>query len=203
MPPTLEELLEPSQAALVTQECQNGVIGDHAIFPALAEAARDTVIPNAARLTKAARASGVPVIHFGTGTAALLPLMREAGGDVMGLDWRVDLDRAWASVGHDVGVQGNLDPAALLARPAFIRQRATDILARAAGRPPGPGPGKPPVPALSCVTSWQISHVSPGAIRMLEILSFNPYATRSAASSRNDVLSPLKSRSVKTMIPPR
>jgi uroporphyrinogen decarboxylase len=78
---------------------------------------------------------GVPVIHFGTGTAALLSLMREAGGDVIGLDWRVDLDRAWAGVGHDVGVQGNLDPAALLARPAFIRERVKDILARAAARP--------------------------------------------------------------------
>jgi uroporphyrinogen decarboxylase len=78
---------------------------------------------------------GVPVIHFGTGTAALLPLMREAGGDVMGLDWRVDLDRAWATVGYDVGVQGNLDPAALLAGLPFIRGRVKDILARAAGRP--------------------------------------------------------------------
>src|SRR5215471_2626880 len=58
---------------------------------------------------------GVPVIHFGTGTAALLPAMREAGGDVIGLDWRVDLDTAWATVGHDVAVQGILDPAVLLA----------------------------------------------------------------------------------------
>src|SRR3989475_446217 len=54
---------------------------------------------------------GAPVIHFGTGTAALLPLMRAAGGDVIALDWRVDLDTAWASLGHDVAVQGNLDPA--------------------------------------------------------------------------------------------
>jgi uroporphyrinogen decarboxylase len=60
--------------------------------------------------------------------------MREAGGDVMGLDWRVDLDRGWAAVGHDVGVQGNLDPAALLARPAVFRQRVEAILARAGGR---------------------------------------------------------------------
>jgi uroporphyrinogen decarboxylase len=61
--------------------------------------------------------------------------MREAGGDVIGLDWRVELDRGWAAVGHDVGVQGNLDPAALLARPAHFRERVKDILARAAGRP--------------------------------------------------------------------
>src|SRR5213592_3588468 len=78
---------------------------------------------------------GVPVIHFGTGTAALLPLLRAAGGDVMGLDWRVDLDTAWASVGHDVAVQGNLDPAVLLAKPPYIRQRVKDILDRAGGRP--------------------------------------------------------------------
>jgi len=82
-----------------------------------------------------ALAPGVPVIHFGTGTAALLPLMRAAGGDVMGLDWRVDLDAAWAAVGWDVAVQGNLDPAVLLAKPTYIRPRVKDILDRAAGRP--------------------------------------------------------------------
>src|SRR5215813_8299726 len=75
------------------------------------------------------------VIHFGTGTAALLPDMRRAGGDVIGLDWRVDLDRAWASVGHDVAVQGNLDPAVLLVSPAIIRQHVKTILQRAGGRP--------------------------------------------------------------------
>lgn len=63
MAPTLAELLDPSQAALVTQECQNGVIGEHAIFPELATAARAEMIPNAARLAKAARAAGVPVVH--------------------------------------------------------------------------------------------------------------------------------------------
>ena len=78
---------------------------------------------------------GVPVIHFGTGTAALLPLMRAAGGDVIGLDWRVDLDAGWAAVGHDVAVQGNLDPAVLLAKPPYIRQRVKDVLDRADGRP--------------------------------------------------------------------
>jgi uroporphyrinogen decarboxylase len=78
---------------------------------------------------------GTPVIHFGTGTATLLPLMRQAGGDVIGLDWRIDLDRGWEAVGHDVGVQGNLDPAVLLAKPAVLRERVRAILARAAGRP--------------------------------------------------------------------
>jgi uroporphyrinogen decarboxylase len=82
-----------------------------------------------------ALAPGVPVIHFGTGTAGLLPLMREAGGDVLGVDWRVDLDAAWRAVGHDVGVQGNLDPVALLSPPASFRERVRAILARAGGRP--------------------------------------------------------------------
>ncbi len=95
---------------------------------------RAFVLPHVRALIRAL-APGVPVIHFGTGTAALLPLMREAGGDVMGLDWRVDLDAAWAAVGHDVAVQGNLDPAVLLASPPYIRDRVKDVLARAGGRP--------------------------------------------------------------------
>jgi nicotinamidase-related amidase len=61
--PDLAELIDARQAALVTQECQNGVLGDHAVFPVLAEIARKEMIPNAARLAKAARAAGVPVVH--------------------------------------------------------------------------------------------------------------------------------------------
>jgi uroporphyrinogen decarboxylase len=78
---------------------------------------------------------GVPVIHFGTGTAGLLEAMRAAGGDVIGLDWRVDLDAAWARIGHDVAVQGNLDPMALLAPIPEIRRRVAAILEQAGGRP--------------------------------------------------------------------
>ena len=78
---------------------------------------------------------GVPAIHFGTGTAGLLEALREAGGDVIGLDWRVALGDGWRRVGHDVAVQGNLDPAALFASPAAIRRRAAAILAEADGRP--------------------------------------------------------------------
>jgi len=95
---------------------------------------RDFVLPHVRALVRALT-PGVPVIHFGTGTAGLLPLMREAGGDVMGLDWRVDLDAGWAAVGHDVAVQGNLDPAALLGPRPHIRERVKDVLARAGGRP--------------------------------------------------------------------
>ena len=95
---------------------------------------RAFVLPHSRALIRALT-PGAPVIHFGTGTAGLLPLMREAGGDVIGLDWRVDLDVGWRAVGHDVAVQGNLDPALLLARPEVIRERVKGILGRAGGRP--------------------------------------------------------------------
>lgn len=77
---------------------------------------------------------GTPVIHFGTGTATLLELMREAGGDVIGLDWRVQLDEEWRRLG-DVAVMGNLDPIALFADADFIRAQAKRILDQARGRP--------------------------------------------------------------------
>jgi uroporphyrinogen decarboxylase len=78
---------------------------------------------------------GTPVIHFGTGTATLLELMREAGGDVIGLDWRVRLDEGWKRVGHDIAIMGNLDPVALFARPEHLHVAAREILEQAGGRP--------------------------------------------------------------------
>jgi uroporphyrinogen decarboxylase len=77
----------------------------------------------------------VPTIHFGTGTAALLRSLSAAGGDVIGLDWRIDLDRGWEEVGDDRGVQGNLDPAVLLGPWSRVEAEARAILDRAAGRP--------------------------------------------------------------------
>jgi uroporphyrinogen decarboxylase len=77
----------------------------------------------------------VPSIHFATGNPALLPLLVEAGGSVIGIDWRVRLADAWKTVGYDRAVQGNLDPAILLADPTEIRRRALDVLRQAAGRP--------------------------------------------------------------------
>jgi len=77
----------------------------------------------------------VPVIHFGTGTSALLPDMRQAGGDVIGLDWRVDLDEAWGRVGYDRPVMGNLDPVLLFAPEDVLRDQTRRILKSAAGRP--------------------------------------------------------------------
>ncbi len=78
---------------------------------------------------------GVPTIHFGVGTGSLLELMREAGGDVIGLDWRVDLADAWQGLEYNVAVQGNLDPLILFASPDVIRKQAAAILHKAAGRP--------------------------------------------------------------------
>jgi len=77
----------------------------------------------------------VPTIHFGTGTATLLQEMAAAGGDVIGLDWRIPLDRGWDEIGDERGVQGNLDPALLLAPWERIETETRAILGRAAGRP--------------------------------------------------------------------
>jgi uroporphyrinogen decarboxylase len=94
---------------------------------------REYVLPHTRSVIQAVK-PGTPVIHFGTGTAALLELMREAGGDVIGLDWRVPLDEAWHRLG-DVAVMGNLDPVSLFADMKLIRAHAKRILDRAGGRP--------------------------------------------------------------------
>jgi uroporphyrinogen decarboxylase len=77
----------------------------------------------------------VPTIHFGTGTAAILEELREAGGDVIGVDWRIPIDEAWARIGSDRGVQGNLDPTLLLGPPARMLQQTDNVLARIDNRP--------------------------------------------------------------------
>jgi len=90
------------------------------------------VAPYSARILAAV---DVPTIHFGTGTATLLEDMAAAGGDVIGLDWRIPLDRGWETVGEEHGVQGNLDPALLLGPWERVEAGARDVLARADGRP--------------------------------------------------------------------
>jgi uroporphyrinogen decarboxylase len=77
----------------------------------------------------------VPTIHFGTATSGLLPLMAEAGGDIVGVDWRIPLDRAWDSIKTGAGVQGNLDPVALMAPPDFLKRRAAEIMDAVGNRP--------------------------------------------------------------------
>jgi uroporphyrinogen decarboxylase len=97
---------------------------------------REYVLPHSQRILQAVAATGVPVIHFGTGTATLLPLLREAGGDVIGLDWRTPIDWGRAALGAGVAVQGNLDPVALFAPRAELERRVRDVLDRA-GQEPG------------------------------------------------------------------
>jgi uroporphyrinogen decarboxylase len=80
-------------------------------------------------------AAGVPVLHFGVGTTAILREMRDAGGDVIGVDWRQPIDEAWSSIGHDRGVQGNLDPTLLLGPRDRMLSAAGDVLRRAGNRP--------------------------------------------------------------------
>lgn len=93
------------------------------------------VMPHVQLIFEGLKHEGVPLIHFGTGTTAILKAMRRAGGDVIGVDWRIPLDEAWDLVGHDRAVQGNLDPVALFGPIPEIERRVTDILRRAAGRP--------------------------------------------------------------------
>ena len=93
------------------------------------------VLPHVQLIFEGLQREGVPLIYFGTGTATLLPLMRQAGANVLGVDWRIQIDEAWATIGHDVAIQGNLDPVVLFAPQHEIERRVEDILDRAGGRP--------------------------------------------------------------------
>ena len=93
------------------------------------------VQPYMRRIFTSLGSAGVPMIHFGVATSTLLDDMRTDGATVIGLDWRVPLDEAWARIGHHLAVQGNLDPVALFAPPAVLEAKAADILHRAGGRP--------------------------------------------------------------------
>jgi uroporphyrinogen decarboxylase len=95
---------------------------------------REFAAPHTRRIFDAV-GTRVPTIHFGTGTATILEELRDAGGDVIGVDWRIPIDDAWARIGHDRAVQGNLDPTLLLGPTSRMFQRTDDILARAGGRP--------------------------------------------------------------------
>jgi uroporphyrinogen decarboxylase len=97
-----------------------------------AEDYQEFVAPYSARVLGSV---DVPTIHFGTGTAHLLRHLAEAGGDVIGVDWRVPIDRAWAVIGEDRGVQGNLDPALLLGPFERVEAATLQILEAVAGRP--------------------------------------------------------------------
>ena len=95
---------------------------------------REFALPHSSRIFSALRKTGVPVVHFGVGTTAILQDITGAGGDVIGLDWRLPLDEAWFIVGHNRAVQGNLDPALLLGPRDRLFAAADDVLRRAGGR---------------------------------------------------------------------
>ncbi len=96
---------------------------------------REFVLPHSARIFEALASTGVPSIHFGTGTSAILGDLADAGGDVIGADWRLPLDEAWLRIGSDRAIQGNLDPTVLLGPRYRVMRAADDVLRRAAGRP--------------------------------------------------------------------
>ena len=96
---------------------------------------RRFVLPATTRIVQEVKPEGAPVIVFGTGTGGMLDVMAEAGSQVVGADWRVDVDRAWDMIGHDRAIQGNLDPLVLFAPLDEVRPRVQSILNRADDRP--------------------------------------------------------------------
>ncbi len=97
---------------------------------------REYVLPHSQRAIESVKSRAeIPVIHFGTATSGMLPLLKEAGGDVIGVDWRIDLAEAWERLGEEVAVQGNLDPAILFAPVPEIQKQAARILDGVRGRP--------------------------------------------------------------------
>jgi uroporphyrinogen decarboxylase len=94
-----------------------------------------SVLPYSRRILASVADAGVPRIHFATGNPALLPLLARSDCDVVSVDWRLPLDDAWAAIGPDLGIQGNLDPGVCLAPFDVVADRARDVLRRAGGRP--------------------------------------------------------------------
>ncbi len=96
---------------------------------------REFILPHTQRILSTVTAKGVPVLHFGTNTSDLLEIMSEAGGDVIGVDWRIPIDHAWKLIGNNKAIQGNLDPTLLLGPPERMLASARDILQKIHGRP--------------------------------------------------------------------
>jgi uroporphyrinogen decarboxylase len=93
------------------------------------------VAPYSRALIERIRAASVPVIHFGTGAAGFFRELHAAGGDVMGVDWRINIDQAWMDISYRSAVQGNLDPAVLMAPIPELRARVHELLKRTGSRP--------------------------------------------------------------------
>jgi uroporphyrinogen decarboxylase len=93
------------------------------------------VLPSTRKVFDGVRETGVPTIHFGTGIGGFLESFAAAGSDVVGIDWRMPIDAAWSRIERGQGVQGNLDPSALLGPTEDWRDQALDVLRRIGGRP--------------------------------------------------------------------
>jgi uroporphyrinogen decarboxylase len=93
------------------------------------------VLPFSLRIFRNLQGLQVPTIHFGTGTAGFLELMRDAGSTVLGVDWRIPLDEAWKRIGFNIPIQGNLDPLAMLAPQDVLKAKVESVLQKAGGRP--------------------------------------------------------------------
>jgi uroporphyrinogen decarboxylase len=93
------------------------------------------VLPYVQKIFRELTEQSIPSIHFGTGTAGLLHIMSEAGGNIIGVDWRISLNSAWQCIGQEAGIQGNLDPVALMAPWPVLNQKASEVLDEAGGRP--------------------------------------------------------------------
>jgi uroporphyrinogen decarboxylase len=96
---------------------------------------REFILPHTRKIFERLAPLGVPTIHFGVGTGSILGELREAGGDVIGADWRTPLDEAWTRIGADRAIQGNLDPTLLLGPLDRVFAGTDEVLARAGGRP--------------------------------------------------------------------
>jgi len=127
---TIRYLVAQVEAGAQVIQLFDSWIGD--LGPAAYEA---HVLPYSRRIFEGVRPTGVPTIHFGTGTGGMLEELASAGSDLVCVDWRVSLADAWRRIGEDKGVQGNLDPVVLLAGWDAIEREADRILAEAAGRP--------------------------------------------------------------------
>ena len=96
---------------------------------------REFALPHTKNILSAVQTTSVPIIHFGTETSTLLEAMAEAGGDVIGVDWRISLDKAWSRIGEDKAIQGNLDPTLLLGPVPRMLRSASEILQCVKKRP--------------------------------------------------------------------
>jgi uroporphyrinogen decarboxylase len=133
------ELLSDVAADYLTAQIEAGVdavqLFDSWVGALNADDYREFILPHTRRIFERLAKHDVPTIHFGVGTGAILAELREAGGDVIGADWRTPIDEAWTKIGADRAIQGNLDPTILLAPIQRILAATDDVLTRAGGRP--------------------------------------------------------------------